>query len=182
MVTGFCFPFCFICCLTGRAGLGSMSARGRRGMGHEPPYPTARPVTSSGLSAGLCITARRASSSLGLRRLPAEVGKQMSDVPADFPQDPWPAAVAGAKPKSPARLIDGKFVLGLTDEKRLVNYELCSDLVMQLLAYCKRKKAEQPHEAGCEVLGRVETNVRNKGWNVWSIEISWVMACLEKQP
>lgn len=44
MVIGFCFPFCSVCCLTGRAGLGRLSARGRQGMGHESPYPFVRPV------------------------------------------------------------------------------------------------------------------------------------------
>jgi len=38
MVIGFCFPFCSVCCLTSRAGLRRLSARGRQGVGHEFPY------------------------------------------------------------------------------------------------------------------------------------------------
>ena len=39
----------------------------------------------------------------------------MPKIPDSFPLDPWPAALSGAQPKLAVRLIDGKYVTGLTD-------------------------------------------------------------------
>ncbi|OYU44721.1 MAG: hypothetical protein CFE44_11435, partial [Burkholderiales bacterium PBB4] len=50
-------------------------------------------------------------------------------VPEDFPRDPFPAALAGSQMKLAARLIDGRYVVGLTDEERYGRFLMCSDLV-----------------------------------------------------
>ncbi|CAE6895246.1 hypothetical protein R69927_05054 [Paraburkholderia domus] len=43
----------------------------------------------------------------------------MMRVPDDFPRDAAPAALAGAQPKLAARMINGRFVVGLTEEERM---------------------------------------------------------------
>ena len=43
----------------------------------------------------------------------------MPKIPDSFPLDPWPAALSGAQPKLAVRLIDGKYVTGLTDAERI---------------------------------------------------------------
>ena len=50
-------------------------------------------------------------------------------VPEDFPWDPFPASLAGAQMKVAAREIDGKYVVGLTEDERRGRYMVCLDLV-----------------------------------------------------
>ncbi len=38
--------------------------------------------------------------------------------PDDFPRDAMPASLSGAQPKLAARLTDGKFIVGQTDDER----------------------------------------------------------------
>lgn len=39
-------------------------------------------------------------------------------VPDDYPDDPYPSGLGGAQPKFSARLIDGRYVVGVTDAER----------------------------------------------------------------
>ena len=64
-------------------------------------------------------------------------------IPADFPRDILPAALAGIQPNA-ARLVDGRFVAGLTEDERGERYDACEDLAQQLAAYCTRKASENP--------------------------------------
>lgn len=105
----------------------------------------------------------------------------MTEIPDSFPLDPWPAALSGAQPKFSARLIDGKYVVGLTDAERLERYELCEDLYLQLVAYCKRKQNERPDEPLNALLRKVENSVKAKGWDISPIELAWVMERVRKR-
>lgn len=55
----------------------------------------------------------------------------------DFPHGGLTTAIAGVQPKLAARLIDGHYVVGETEEERLERYLICEDLAMQL-ADCRR--------------------------------------------
>lgn len=44
--------------------------------------------------------------------------EQEVSVPEDFPHDPVPAAIAGAQMKFAAREVDGRYVVGLTEDER----------------------------------------------------------------
>lgn len=103
------------------------------------------------------------------------------DVPASFPRDSWPASLAGAQPKFSARLINGKYIVGLTNEERLERYLLCADLLEQMAAYSRRKRAQSPDEPLQDFLQRLEVAVRGKNWEVSPIEITWVLAQLKEQ-
>lgn len=94
-------------------------------------------------------------------------------IPSDFPRDPWPAALTGAQPKLAARLIDGKYVIGLTPEERTARYDVCADLVLQLVAYCERKLRADPPAVLDELLPKVEQSLNGKGWETSPIEIAW---------
>jgi hypothetical protein len=61
-------------------------------------------------------------------------------IPEDFPRDPFPSAIPGTQAKFSARLIDGKFVVGLTAEELQERYAACEDLALQLIARTQRKK------------------------------------------
>lgn len=56
-----------------------------------------------------------------------------SCVPPDFPWDPTPALLSGTQPKLAGRMLDGRFVVGLTAEERFIRWDLCEDLARQLV-------------------------------------------------
>lgn len=95
-------------------------------------------------------------------------------VPDDFPRDPFPAALSGAQPKFSARLIDGKYVVGLTPEERAERYLGCLDLVDQLTAYVKRKVIEKPDHTQAEILDNLAARMPHQGWDVGRTELDWM--------
>lgn len=105
----------------------------------------------------------------------------MSIVPDSFPRDPWPTAIGGTQTKFSARLIEWRFVVGLTEVERRERYEYCADLLQQLVPYCQRKRAEAPHVALDAYLQQLETRVRGQGWDVSPIEITWMMNRVKEQ-
>ena len=66
-------------------------------------------------------------------------------VPDDFPRDVTPASLSGAQPKLAGRLIEGKLVVGLTEDERRERWDICEDLAQQLVGHfatdeaCNRK-------------------------------------------
>jgi hypothetical protein len=97
-------------------------------------------------------------------------------VPDDFPRDPLLAVVSGVQPKIAARKIDGRFVIGLTPEERALRYDNCTDLVMQLTAYCERKLSAEPSLHLDVLLPKVEQSCAGKGWDVSPVELTWIMS------
>ncbi len=95
-------------------------------------------------------------------------------VPDDFPHDPFPAALPGAQPKFAARLIDGRYVVGLTPEERTERYVGCLDLVDQLTAYVNRKIAEKPDLTQSSVLDSLSSRMPHQGWDVGKSELEWI--------
>jgi hypothetical protein len=102
--------------------------------------------------------------------------QNIDGVSPDFPRDSWPAALSGAHNKLSVRLIDGRYVAGLTGDERAERFAICSDLVKQLVAYCHRKQAERPKESLDSLLKRVDAAVRKKGWDVSPVELDWCLA------
>lgn len=103
-------------------------------------------------------------------------------VPDDFPRNPFPASLAGTQAKFAARMINGRCVVGLTDDERAERYAMCLDLVEQLVAYCRRKSLEQPTRSPNELLGWVERGVRNKQavWQLGGTEVDWIVAQMRR--
>ena len=98
-----------------------------------------------------------------------------SNVPTDFPRDPFPSAVSGVQPKLAARKIDGRYVVGLTDEELWGRYDVCADLVRQLIPYGKRKQCENPTWTQADVVLRLANGVRSKEWGLSPQEIDWIV-------
>lgn len=96
-------------------------------------------------------------------------------VPDDFPRDPFPAALSGAQLKVAAQLIDGKYVVGMTDDERRGRYLMCKDLVEQLTEYTERKRTERTDLTLPALLDAIDVSVRKKGWEVAGIELDWIM-------
>lgn len=97
------------------------------------------------------------------------------NVPENFPGGPDPAALTGAQPKVGVRLIRGKYISGYTAEERAARYEMCADLVLQLVRYYERKKKERQDLTEVQLLSRIAEAVPTKGWGLSSAEIAWCM-------
>lgn len=100
----------------------------------------------------------------------------------EFPREPIPGAVGGAQPKLLLRKNElGKYVSpGLSNDEVSARFELCDDLVGQLLHYVKRKKLENPDWSDEFNLARtkrgVEKKVRAGAWRISLAEVDWVMS------
>lgn len=99
-------------------------------------------------------------------------------VPDDFPRDPFPAALSGAQVKFSARKIEGRYVVGLTDDERKARFLMCSDLVEQLICYVQRKQRERPDLTRAALLNQVDIGIRRKGWDLGGSEYDWIMVRL----
>ena len=95
-------------------------------------------------------------------------------VPDDFPRDPFPAALSGTQAKFAARLIDGRYVVGLTPEERAERYLGCLDLVDQLTAYVNRKVAEKPDLPPSAVFDSLAIRLPHQGWDLGKTELEWI--------
>lgn len=106
------------------------------------------------------------------RRHRAEV--LSSQVPADFPWDPTPALLSGTQPKLAVRVIDDKFVAGLTAEERAERWTVCEDLAHQLVPKTLKDAARNPEHSHDESLRRVRRAIEGKGWTERP-ETDWLM-------
>ena len=107
----------------------------------------------------------------------ADADLLMRTIPADFPQNPHPATLAGVQPKLAARKIDGQYVTGLTDEELAQRYDVCRDLVSQLVAYCQRKSQEHPDWTEEQVFQRMRKGLVSKqaAWDLSALEVDWIL-------
>lgn len=99
-------------------------------------------------------------------------------VPDDYPRDPYPAALGGAQPKFAARLIDGRYVVGLTDEERQERYLYCANWVETLVVYVPNKRLRRPDMSLEEVLQYVHAGIRGERGDLGEVELDWIMAKL----
>lgn len=97
------------------------------------------------------------------------------------------AALAGAQPKLPARLVNGQYVVGFTPDELKVRFESCQGLVEQLVSYCRRKQAEHPEWSQEALLSKVAKAVRTKAaageeaWDLSEAELRWVLDKVSEQ-
>jgi len=97
------------------------------------------------------------------------------NIPEDFPRQPDPEALSGAHPKIAVRLVDGKYVSGYTQAELETRYDVCADLVTQLIAYYHRKKSQTPARTHEELLIKMSDALGQKGWGLTNGEIAWCM-------
>jgi Protein of unknown function (DUF2442) len=97
-----------------------------------------------------------------------------SQVPADFPWDPTPALLSGTQPKLAGRLIDGRFVVGLTAEERYIRWDMCEDLAQQLVPKTLKDAAKFPQNSRDATLKRMRRAIEGKQWTE-RVETDWLM-------
>jgi len=102
-----------------------------------------------------------------------------TSVPADFPRGEQPGAVPGAQLKYLARQVDGKFIVGPTDEEVRGRYEACEDFARQFASYACQYLGECSGLSLDEILGRVQASITNKvrsgKWVLSTSEIDWIL-------
>lgn len=94
---------------------------------------------------------------------------QERTVPPDFPRGDPRGAVAGAQPKLLVRIEGDQYVAGLTDEELQERYEMCADLVRQLVPYAQRKRL---HAGDAQ---KLKNGLKAKDWGLTIQEIDWVV-------
>lgn len=99
----------------------------------------------------------------------------MNGVPEDFPRGDIAATIPGAQPKFIARKIDGRYVVGLTEEERRERWEYCEDLAQQLTARTLRKHAAGLISDFDAFYKETEQRVRGQGWDLSNEEVIWLM-------
>ena len=99
-----------------------------------------------------------------------------NQIPDSFPREVFGGAVSGMQPKLLVRNVGDRYVAGQTQGERLARYEICLDLVQQLLLYCRRKKTEKPAWSIQEIVDKTHQAIRSKKWGLSEAEIQWVMA------
>ncbi|SAK42447.1 hypothetical protein AWB77_00454 [Caballeronia fortuita] len=82
--------------------------------------------------------------------------------PDDFPWDVAPVSLSGAQMKLGGRLIDGKFVVGLTREERAERWDLCEDLAQQLVPKALADAAKFPDNPVTVTLQRMRNALQRK--------------------
>src|SRR6266702_3369203 len=97
-----------------------------------------------------------------------------SQVPADFPWDPTPALLSGTQPKLAGRLIEGRFVVGLTAEERYIRWDMCEDLAQQLVPKTLKDAAKYHQHSRDVTLKRMRRAIEGKRWTE-GLETDWLM-------
>jgi hypothetical protein len=97
-----------------------------------------------------------------------------SQVPRDFPWDPTPALLSGTQPKLAGRLIDGRFVVGLTAEERFIRWDMCEDLAQQLVPKTLKDAAKYPQHSREVTLKRMRRAIEGKKWTE-RLETDWLI-------
>ncbi|NYH24190.1 hypothetical protein [Paraburkholderia bryophila] len=89
-----------------------------------------------------------------------------------------PASLAGAQPKLAGRLIEGRFLVGQTDEERYERWDVCEDLAQQLVAKAQNDAAKFPQNSHDVTLRRIRRAIEGKGW-MTVVECDWLMVRLQ---
>lgn len=100
-------------------------------------------------------------------------------VPPGFPRTPDAGSVSGAQPKLLVRKVGEQYLTSFTDDELQSRFDMCDDLLIQLLPYCRRKAAEHPEWSSEQLLLRVAHSLRSKGWDLTEAEVKWLIEQLE---
>lgn len=98
-------------------------------------------------------------------------------VPSDFPREPVLASLAGLQPKVGVRFDanTGRYVAGQTDTEVAERYEICEDLVVQLVAKCqKNRTTKYVNLTETQILERLQAQLLGTNWGS-PLEMQWVI-------
>lgn len=99
-----------------------------------------------------------------------------ADIPQNFPRVTERGAVGGAVTKFIARTIDRKYVVGDTHSEHRERYVACCSLVSDLIAYCRKKQAQDAAWTPSAMHKRVTEGLLNSPQLVLTPgEFDWVL-------
>lgn len=104
-------------------------------------------------------------------------------VPTDFPRGTQAGTLPGAAPKFLARFIDGRYVVGPTQEEVAVRHRGCVDLVAQLQAAVLQFVAQNPAWTKDQLRDRLQRGIKHEQhrWDLSPEEAVWVMVELARR-
>lgn len=96
-------------------------------------------------------------------------------VPEDFPFSVSAGAVPGAQPKVNVREVSGNYVDD-ADVRRAERFDVCQDLLNQLIAYTQHKRIERPDDSLTRLVEQVIAQLKKKrfGWGLSPAEAQWL--------
>jgi len=98
-------------------------------------------------------------------------------IPDDFPREAAVSSLSGAQPKVAVRLDanSGKYVSGPTEEDVQERYEVCADLVTQLVAKCRSNRSTKySHLSETQILERLLAQLLGTAWGT-AEGMKWVI-------
>lgn len=98
----------------------------------------------------------------------------LTRVPADFPRGAE-GAVPGAQSKLVCRRIEGRYVVGQTDDEVAERHGACCALAATLVEYAEHKQKELPGLARSALLVKIRSRLVAKGFDYSPAELDWVM-------
>lgn len=98
-------------------------------------------------------------------------------IPEDFPRCGATASLSGVHPKLAVRRDDttGMYVAGLNDVELRERYEICQDLVTQLVAKCqKNRSTKYASLSETKILAGLFEQLKKSGWGTPE-EMAWII-------
>ncbi len=105
--------------------------------------------------------------------MPHEISSRAA-VPGDFPRYPFTTAPGGTQKQSPARLIDGKYVVGLTPLEQLEHHYVYLDFMNRLIAYAHGRRDQRSEVPLVEIVDEIVSHMSLQGWNLSKAGQEWV--------
>lgn len=96
----------------------------------------------------------------------------LTSTPVEFPRTTEHGAVSGAATKFLARYVDGRYLVGDTQDETRERYVACCSLVSDLIAYCQKKQTQD----AAALHKRVTEGLKNSPHlELTSNELDWVL-------
>ncbi|MFT7775340.1 hypothetical protein [Roseateles sp.] len=104
-------------------------------------------------------------------------------VPNDFPRAIETSALPGSTEKFVARLIDGRYVVGMTPDEVELRYEGCIDLVEQLQKAALQFATQNPTWSSAQLCDRLRRGIEHERlrWKLSPAEARWILKELARR-
>jgi hypothetical protein len=96
-------------------------------------------------------------------------------LPDDFPRGGMASTLPGAQPKLNAQKVNGKFVVGYSQEELRLRYTLCQEYVDVLPAHCMQMRQQKIGMTEEVVLERTGRALAHRHWQLSGAEVDWVI-------
>ena len=102
-------------------------------------------------------------------------------IPGNFPRDCWTDSPSGELPKLHLRRVDGRYLAGLSEAERRKRFDVCSELLEELIPYAQKEQAEQSDWATIAILQKIGRSIEAKKGVQSRAEIEWIVGTLAER-